>query len=208
MCRRLGIDFRPYVQFVGPSGLDLPLAVMTDGDPTVALETDGEDKADNCHYAGLKRGIDLAKLIDNAQTTSLETDCRTRKWEDVRKALAKIGIFVNRQTLEDELLTVGYGPQFVEIYRELGGTPTQQRNMSAEIDRKEIDKVIRRIETTGMGKGRFAQRLAEKIVWNKVPSYIDEAINFVLQIVPGLPIDKVTDREVSTPSAAHTDVTV
>ena len=181
---------------------------MTDGDPTIELETDGEDGADDCYYAGLKRGIDLARLIDNTQTPALQADYQAKKWEEIRENLEKIGVFVNRRTLEDELIAVGYGPLFIEVYEELGGSPTQQKNMRVEIENKEIDKVIRRVETTGMGKGRFAQRLADKIVGHKVPSYIDKAIRFVLQVVPGLPIDEVVDSEVSPASAASGDTAV
>jgi len=208
VCSVCGTDFRPYVQFIGPLGLDLPFAVVTDGDPPVELKTKGENENDDCHYAGLKRGIDLVKFIDDTKTTELESDYQVQKWDEVRDALAKIGIFVNRRTLEDELLTVGYGQQFVEVYGELGGSPTQQKNMQTEINGKETGRVIRRIETTGMGKGRFAQRLANTIAGDKIPSYINDAMRFVLKTIPGLAADEAVGAEHQTATATSEGTTI
>jgi putative ATP-dependent endonuclease of the OLD family len=197
VCSVSGIDFRPYVQFIGPSGLDLPFAVLTDGDPSDGLETDSEEGAEKGNYAGLKRGLELARLIDPTQAVPIESDHQAEKWNETRGALARLGIFVNLKTLEDELIAVNYGAELVEVYKELGGTDRQQQNFTLEITQKESKKVIRRIETTGMGKGRFAQRLAGKVVETKVPPYIDEAIRFVLQRVPTLRQSDKLDSQVA-----------
>ena len=202
VCSVYGTDFRPYVRFLGPSGLNLPFAVVTDGDRDGGLEIKWTKGDDYDHYAGLKRGIDLVQYIDNTLTAALQSDYQEKKWEEIREDLKKVGIFVNHQTLEDELLSVGYRQQFIEVYEELGGTQIQQKNMSAEIDGKEIDKVIRRIETTGMGKGKFAQRLADRIEDDKIPSYIEQAIEFVLKKAAGFPADASVGNELTLGSTA------
>lgn len=179
VCSVYGIDFQPYVRFLGPSGLDLPFAVLTDGDPSDLVLTGSENAGGD--YEGLRRGIQLARLVDDAAGDALDANYNAGQWDEIRKDLARIGVFVNRRTLEDELLTVGYQGQFLDVYEELGGSQAQRQNMKQEIDAGEITKVIRRIERTGMGKGRFAQRLADKVDASKVPPYIEGAIRSVLQ---------------------------
>ena len=180
VCNVFGTDFRPYVEFLGPSGLDLPLAVLTDGDPD--QEHVGDDSN---HYAGLKRGINLARLLSASNLAKLQSDYDQQKWTDVRDGLQANGIFVNDHTLEAELITAGYGLEFVQVYAELGGSSLQQKRMGEEIQKQELDNVIKRIQQSGIGKGRFAQRLADKVDKNKTPPYIERAIQYILGRVSG-----------------------
>lgn len=216
VCNVYGTDFAPYIHFLGPQGLNLPIAIITDGDLYVGLGDKAQQlqkepsldqatkerllllKAQNVrdelralleqcghgHYEGLKRGIALTRLVAIDQVIALQTHYDNGNWETVRTILEEHGIFVNQRTLEDELIAVGYKPELVEVYRDLGGSQTQQDNLCADLDNGEIDKVIRRIETTGMGKGRFAQRLAERLDSNKIPPYIAQAIHYVMAKVP------------------------
>ena len=50
----------------------------------------------------------------------------------------------------------------------------------------ELKKFILRIEETGKGKGRFAQRLSDRLDATKIPPYIQKAITYI--------IDKIEER--------------
>lgn len=185
ICNVYGTDFRPYVEFLGSSGLNLPFAVITDGDPDE--EHVGEQ---NSQYAGLKRGIELARKLNSPNLDELKSKYDLKDWEAVREGLEAIGIFVNAQTLEVELINTGYySSEFVEVYAELGGSATQQERMKEDIAGREIAKVIKRIEQSGVGKGRFAQRLADKVEADRIPPYIQKAIQYIFERLspPGNP---------------------
>lgn len=226
-----GTDFIPYIRFFGPEGLDLPMAVITDGDRFVGLRRkakkllkskmlDDDQKQelqaalndykldhlcnvleshDIFHYEGLERGVKLAETIAphkdavNSLLPHLLYNQKNGNWIELRKDLQHpdVGIFVNDWTLEDELVSVGYVPELLDVYRELGASDTQVDNMRKELDEGLIIKFIGRIETSGKGKGRFAQRLSNKLDVDRIPVYIQNAIQ---HIVPQL-------QRISTPNA-------
>lgn len=236
ICSVAGTDFVPYVRFLGPCGLDLPIVVVTDGDKYVGLkravrnlleeETLGTQieettaqlcesgnldelrtqlEAGNCGvYEGLRRGIDLAGfLCDQLDDFRLQTKLpplrfgrstpfvpglrfqyEANEWENVRSGLERVGIFVNDWTLEPELVGAGYVDELVSVYGELGASETKQKNMREELDSGTPDDMVKfmnRIDESGKGKGRFAQRLASKVDADKIPRYIRLAIERITQ---------------------------
>ncbi len=172
VCNVYGTDFKPYVEFLGPSGLDIPFAVLTDEDP-------------DTQNPGLKRGLELARRLSVPTYAVIQTYFNNQKWNVVRTKLEQVGIFVNQRTLEVELIEAGYGDELCEVYQELGASDTQVENLKAEIaNNNNFEAILRRIETTGMGKGRFAQRLAGKVDASRVPPYIENAIRYLLAKMP------------------------
>lgn len=211
VCSVFGTDFTPYVQFLGTDGLNIPFAIITDGDIYVGLRDKARQlKADSevrqeskehieqaevnrdweslralleqhnyGHYEGLKRGIALVELLNPNQVATIQALYDLSDWAKVIHCLEQSGIFVNRYTLEAELISVNYKRELIEVYAELGGSQIQQENFCSELNSADTEKVIRRIETTGMGKGRFAQRLSERVVASKIPPYITRAIKYL-----------------------------
>ncbi len=206
-----GTDFLPYVQFFGPNGLNLPLAMITDGDKYAGLKRianrlinnseipdekiselqsaleNGSDSLRECldnlnygHYEGLDRGTKIAEILAPTFSDEINDIYQKGEWGNVRDKLCEIGIFVNDWTLEAELVNTQCGEEMLLAYRELDASETQVNNMKAEIQAKNVEKIIRRIETSGKGKGRFAQRLANHVNANKIPEYIQQAIRYVV----------------------------
>lgn len=144
------------------------------------------------YYEGLYRGVRIAETIapyddkTNMLLPELLDNYNQGKWDDLRKGLQHpdVRIFVNDWTLEDELVRVGYMQEFLDIYQELDASVEQVDNMRTELDKGLITKVIKRIETSGKGKGRFAQRLADKVDANRIPDYIQQAIQHIVLRVP------------------------
>jgi len=223
VCSVAGTDFTLYARFLGPDGLNLPFAVITDGDRYIGLKDkvkeltnpqatqinqDDQDSIRNmCEigqwddlrskleqlgygvYAGLDRGIQLARLVDAGNVQSLENSFSRGRWDEVRRGLSEIGIFVNNWTLEAELATL-YREELIDVYKELGASAQKQDNMRNQLvdgSQRAIERFITRIEETGKGKGRFAQRLSGKVEGERVPEYIRSAIRYILcQTVPTL----------------------
>ena len=130
-------------------------------------------------YAGLKRGINIARELKH-DISHLKSLYDFGKWDELKKQLALLGIFVNDETLEVELIKSGYGDDMVDIYKNLGASDAIAKSMHKEIIQGEYQKVIRRIEGRGFGKGRFAQRLANHIDPNRIPVYIINALGFII----------------------------
>jgi len=160
-----GIDFAPYVKLLKPESLGIPFAVITDGDPYF----DGEEN----RYQGIERGIDLLNLIAQTSQNNVESQLRNH------------GIFVGLETLEIDLVTAGYGEEFIRVFEELGEQQqsldnTRQvfegwENLNFEERRTKLVAKIERVS----GKGRFAQRLAAYLNRDLIPSYVQDAFTYL-----------------------------
>lgn len=175
VCSVFGTDFAPYVKLLRADALDLPFVVITDGDLNWT-----ENKA---NYPGLNRGAGLL----NEGTEIIELLNR-HHWSSARERLFNDSIFVGENTLEVDIVPT-CGEQMKRAYSELNGSASAQRKFAAAIDsirdsatNKEdnIDAnsdMMSRIDR--IGKGRFAQRLANKVNRRKPPKYIAQALRTI-----------------------------
>ena len=164
VCSVAGTNFTPYVKLLGQAGLNIPFAVLTDFDPKDAGKNLGEDRVLN-----LLPHLDPAKSIkDKARPDLL--------------ALAKArGLFLNDYTLEVDLFRCGRHKSICKTITEL--TEVQVAKMRAEgwvEDPATLDAKRFLADIEAIGKGRFAQRLAGHMVGKRCPSYIKEAIEYVI----------------------------
>ena len=90
VCSVGGTNFEPYVKLLGPDGLNMPFAVITDGDP---LKTGSS--------AGLKRVRRLLAVITGSDEADAEKD------EDLIELGETHGIFVGDHTFEIDLFKAG-----------------------------------------------------------------------------------------------------
>jgi putative ATP-dependent endonuclease of OLD family len=140
VCSVGGTHFLPYVKLLGPHGLQIPFAVITDEDPVV-----------NKPALVVNR---LAKLVDHLD----------RDFDDDATLLDRakeLGLFVTTNTLEAAMWQCGRRVTLKAAFLDLArNNPARLR---ATADWKEgtgdvkFSQMIRDIETC-IGKGRFAQR--------------------------------------------------
>jgi putative ATP-dependent endonuclease of OLD family len=172
-----GTDFLPFRRLVSEKGLSIANVVVTDGDPAKSKE--GEI------HRGVVRGI---KLIQNESVRELAAKLKSeKKYGEARKVLATEGIFVGATTLETDLVSNMFD-EMKESFSDLHRAETSRKRFNASIDayaaskdQVAADDIIRRIDQ--IGKGRFAQRLAEKIRGQQPPKYIKSAIEFIAKAV-------------------------
>jgi putative ATP-dependent endonuclease of OLD family len=180
VCSVHGTDFSPYVKLLGRDGLRIPFVVITDGDAAM--------RDDTVNYFGIKRGRDLLPSGKRAEVKQLIDES---KWKAARLKLLASSIFVGNTTLEIELLNM-YPELLKKAYSELSG-PKASANFTKAVDdcdssepitQAKLDKyeeVLSRIES--VGKGRFAQRLANKLSKRAGPGYIDSALKKIIELV-------------------------
>jgi putative ATP-dependent endonuclease of OLD family len=154
--------------------------IITDGDaePSAAGRTD----------AGLKRGAALAPslrrkaIVDSIRELPNQTDdTYTGKRTDVVSRLQEHDIFVGAETLETDLCSV-FPDEMISAFNELGASANARRDVRDGVlneaathpDTDARSKMMKRIDR--VGKGRFAQRLADHIAQIDLRTRVAEII--------------------------------
>jgi len=151
VCSISGTNFYPYLILLGPAGLDLPVAALTDYDPAEP-SSGGVSR----RPLGPNRVLNemMAALVDDSTWEAKDED-------DLLEMAPAYGVFMNTDTFEVELFRAGLEAEFARAMTAVGkSTRMKERmrewaNAPASLGRKAF---LRDIEA--VGKGRFAQRLA------------------------------------------------
>lgn len=179
VCSVHGTDFEPYVKLLGPKGLNIPFVVLTDGDRI------DEEKGVRCE--GVSRATKLVDLVNTEERESIQELWNNRQWDSLREKCQNHGIFVGERTLEADLFDNGYGEAFLEVFTELKAGNAIIKRVKVIVDQgtpmgdRNLEQLLRDIER--FGKGRFAQRFAEKVKKEKIPAYIRDAITHLIDQV-------------------------
>ncbi len=192
ICNISSTDFNPYCRFV--EALGIPYVVITDGD--YYHDVDGkkhfgdlasDDDSDN-GFDGLDRALrikeDIITLLYGETFDELDFDKQ-------REVFAGLDIFIGEYTFEVEVFKTATATDKAiihSVFNQLtSGGALQKRNFSVNLTSGDYYRCLRKIESShsGIGKGRFAQRLAEKATSTMIPGYISNAINRIVQKVRG-----------------------
>ena len=177
VCSVHGTDFTPYAKLLGPKGLDIPFVILTDGD----WYTRKGQKLSR----GLSRVISIATAMGRPQSEDLHEMYELRQWGKLRDAGKKFGVFVGNHTLEVDLFDNSHGMELIDSLQELGLSVTRAQALEklaerdTELSKGEADLLLRTIER--FGKGRVAQRLANRVDFQKFPSYITDGIHRITE---------------------------
>lgn len=179
VCSVAGTNFAPYVKFL--ASLRIPFAVVTDWDPRAGKNP-----------LGMNRAGKLALLVEQIRTGEQQAALATElgrikadEDEDVfGEKCEEFGIFTNAHTLEVDLFRGDFADEILDTLEE---HPFSKERKQALIDWRaanddlDVEEYLKMIEA--IGKGRFAQRLASRIEGIDPPSYIEDAIKFVVDRV-------------------------
>lgn len=159
VCSVSGTNFKPFVKFLGPNGLNKPFAVLTDFDP----QSDGSNR-------GESRIKELLSCLG-----SHDMSCG-----DFEKLAKENGLFLNNYTLEIDLFVDGQHDAICQTIIELSDNPkAKERAKGWRASPKSLDENQLLKDIAHISKGRFAQRLAMRISDTSCPRYIADAINYV-----------------------------
>lgn len=164
VCSVAGTHFLPYLKFLGPSGLNIPCAVVTDADPDVQT-------------TGLSRLRKLLEFLDPDELEALTED------DEVIDLGRRHGIFLSDDTFEVALFRSGRHGSFASTMRELStNTAAKVRANGWKANPASLDVSRMMKDIDAIGKGRFAQRWAHHIsrfTTKKCPTSITEALKYV-----------------------------
>jgi len=162
VCSVAGTNFGPYLTLLGENGLQLPIAVITDGDP------DGQGaKRGDARILSLLQGVALPNELDGL-TTGQKLGLAVNR-----------GLFVGHHTFEIDLFAAGAHEEIAETLSELapnGAAKTRAERLRA--DPATFDAVQFLKDVNAISKGRFAQRLATRVAAGHLPGYIENAIDY------------------------------
>jgi Predicted ATP-dependent endonuclease of the OLD family len=175
ICSVSGTNFTPYAKFLVAMGI--PFAVVTDWDPM------GDDKLP----LGFNRTWKLVQVIEETRTGKTQTELiatlkELNDYDEFSTQCEKHGIFSNANTLEVCIFeTTRLREKVIETLREAKLSPTRANWVNGWEAKPEAlveTDYLMLIDT--IGKGRFAQRLASRIVDIAPPDYIARAIEYVV----------------------------
>lgn len=198
-------NFEPYVKLL--RYLDIPYVVVTDGDHYYIKEkakkdNDGtktveEERKYHVMDKEVPEGANIGYLgreIIKKLFVDLEFMLGTEipsEFEEQDELFHRWGFFVGTHTFEVDMMEKckennAATQTFVDIFKELtSGGDIQKRNFVNEIKNGDYWKCLNKIESNGIGKGRFAQKLAGRCCKDHVPAYIEAAIDYIYQMVNG-----------------------
>lgn len=174
VCSVGGTNFRPYAKFL--TALGIPFAIITDWDPRAGAKA-----------LGINRSLRLVKTIERVRTGEVPTTLieeleAIEDGNDFGQRCEEFGIFSNFDTLEVDLFNDdGFTADIIKTLRKHGFSAQREAHIDgweADPESLDIEKYLSLIET--IGKGRFAQRLASRVMGIEPPAYIRSAIDYVV----------------------------
>lgn len=166
VCAVQGTDFAPYRRLLGPTGLDIPHVVVTDGDP----DADGD-------LAGVARGRGLLRTEE--ARAEVDAAVAAKDSNEALRLLRKRNVFVGQTTLELDLLPAARDAM-ITAYGELEASDQKRTNFTNDLDAyiergERGGAILDRIST--IGKGRYAQRLAGHAGSFVPPAFVSKALD-------------------------------
>lgn len=194
VCNINSTNFTPYVKML--RSLEIPYAVITDGDFYYLGEKDGEPEKVYHKMAGeVPKDTDTGYL-GNEIITSLVEKLKLSGENNVPEEVSeqddfcnKLGLFIGCYTFEVDMMehckkSKEAKQVLCDLFNELtDGGKTQKANFKKELESEQYWKCLRKIEGNGIGKGRFSQRLSAVCSKEHIPLYIKKAINYIYRQV-------------------------
>jgi putative ATP-dependent endonuclease of the OLD family len=183
VCNINSTNFKPYVQLLNE--LQIPWCLITDGDYYEVEDGEkifhrDETGADEFGYAGqeiVQRLLTDLNIVEDKDVP--------KEISDKEKLFEKFGCFVGEDTLEVDIMGEGGADAdkvIKKVFSDLKpGGDKQQKNFEKLIDDAEYWSALNRIEMPGIGKGRFAQKLASNLIAEQIPDYIKDAIEYIIE---------------------------
>lgn len=186
-------NFKPYIKMLRCLGV--PYAVITDGDfyhvpkgkderEYHIMNADTAEDDEEIGYLGLE--VIRKAVIE----LGLKTEDEIPEDADSEDKLYRtLGMFVGNYTFEVDMMEHCHRNEeatqvIIDLFNELTtGKDAQKANFKSEIETEKYWKCLKKIESNGIGKGRFSQKLAVKCQKEHIPNYIKKAIDYIYEKV-------------------------
>lgn len=181
VCSIAGTNFAPYVKLLGPEGLDIPFAILTDFDPKGSEVSQEDDDPEAKHISD---SYGKSRVINHIMRALLPP----KTWDDLTgnnllKLAPSRGVFLNEFTFEVDVFNAGAEEHFQKTAKGLSGNKKMHARFKALAeDPDSLDEKLFLKDIDSIGKGRFAQRLASTLRAadaDVCPTYIKDALEYM-----------------------------
>lgn len=194
VCNVNSTNFKPYVKLLIKLGI--PYVVITDGDFYYENVSDkgeitkeyhvmhNDDDEREIGYLGLSIVEDIIVDLDINQGDEIPDDLVKQE-----KLFNELGFYIGYYTFEVDMMDKCYKNTkakkiIYDIFNSLtDGGKRQKNNFKTELEDGDYWSCLRKIESNGIGKGRFAQKMSIKCNKNHIPAYIEDAISDIYEKV-------------------------
>lgn len=179
VCSISGTNFGPYVQLLGPKGLNCPFVLITDFDP-IDEEVSQED-ADSDSGDGRSYGTN--RVVNSIMQHLYPEEWDEATFDEVLESAPQYGVFVNDFTFEIDLFKNGAHKAFAEAIKDLTTNKKihdRFEKLAEDSDSLNPKQFLKDINS--VGKGRFAQHLAAVLQKENIdvcPPYIADALAYL-----------------------------
>lgn len=184
ICNIDSANFKPYCQFA--DALGIPYVVITDGDYYYLDDKKkrfGElEQAE--HQGKGFYGLDRAYVMLKEKIT---TEYYNLNLKERRLFFTEFNVYVGEYTIETDIFKKASEKDktiICSVFNQLTyGGKEQKENFSTELTTGDYIKCLNKIESSysQIGKGRFAQRLADNVTESMIPEYISKAIDSIAE---------------------------
>lgn len=194
VCNINSTNFKPYVKLL--QALQIPFAVITDGDFYYENVSDKGEIAREFHVMYDKKDGRQCGYLGNVNISSMLIDLEIKKSAEIPSSpkkqdelFSKLGFFIGLYTLEVDIMdTCSDNEDASEIICETfnkltDGGNKQKSNFKSELEKGDYWKCLSKIESNGIGKGRFAQIFSSVCMKEHIPGYISSAIEAIYKKV-------------------------
>lgn len=197
VCNINSTNFKPYVKLL--IELDVPFVVITDGDFYYKEELDNGKIEKEFHtmiddkdvrdlgYLGLEIVKKIILDLGIIEDSGIPDD-----FQEQDNLFRDLGFYIGNYTFEVDMMdtcaeNINARNIIIEIFDILTeGGNIQKKNFKEELENGEYWKCLRKIDSNGIGKGRFAQRMSQLCLKEHIPEYIYSAIKEIYKKVDRL----------------------
>ncbi|MFC0215044.1 ATP-dependent endonuclease [Paenibacillus chartarius] len=190
VCNINSTNFSPYIKLLEQLGI--PYAVVTDGDYYEIIGGKrnyhllNNNSKNPIGYLGLEI-IERVILENNI----LESNEIPKEYDKKDELFRKKGFFTGYCTAEVDIMEKCYEDKasrdvIIQVFNELtSGGEQQKQNFVENFEKGDFWACLRQIESSHsrIGKGRFAQRLAQYCTLDHIPEHIEGAIEYICKRV-------------------------
>lgn len=186
ICNINSTNFEPYCHFA--NALGIPNVIITDGD-YYHMVNEKKKFGDLRDQTYVDEGFDGLDRIYQMYLTIVDPEYINWDFNQKRQYFESHSAFIGEYTLEVDLFkhsSLKDRTVLCSVFNELTtGGQIQKDNFCADLSNGRYDKCLSKIESTysGIGKGRFAQRLANHVSVSMVPDYVSDAIDAIVKKV-------------------------
>lgn len=197
VCNVNSTNFKPYVKLL--MELRIPYVVITDGDFYYENKSDKGEITKEYHvmhnesdkrgfgYLGLSIVESIIIDLDIKQSHEIPED-----FGEQDALFNELGFYIGYYTFEVDMMeactkSAKAKKIICDVFNRLtDGGERQKENFKTQLESGDYWSCLRKIESNGIGKGRFAQIMSTKCNKDHIPAYIQDAINDIYKKVDEL----------------------